>query len=52
MSELLKIDSVQAYNDYFGVETCNPLVSVIDGHEAKPLRFGRKLYCTASIQYY
>ena len=49
MSELLKIDSVQAYNDYFGVETCNPLVSVIDGHEAKPLRFGRKLYSIYTI---
>ena len=44
MSELLKMDSVQVYNDYFGVETRHPLVSVIDGREAKPLRFGRKLY--------
>ena len=44
MNELLKIDSVQAYNDYFSVETLHPLVSVVDGREAKPLRFGRKLY--------
>ena len=44
MNEIMKIDSVQTYNDYFGVETRHPLVSVVDGREAKPLRFGRKLY--------
>ena len=44
MTPILQIDSVQSYNDYFGVETPHPLVSVIDGHEAKPLRFGRKFY--------
>ena len=44
MNKPLKIDSVQAYNDYFGLETRHPLVSIIDGREAKPLRFGRKLY--------
>lgn len=38
------MDSVQQYNDYFGVETLHPLVSVIDGSKAKPLRFCRKLY--------
>ena len=41
MTEIMKIDSVQTYNDYFGVETRHPLVSVVDGREAKPLRFGR-----------
>ena len=44
MNGIMKIDSVQTYNDYFGVETRHPLVSVVDGREAKPLRFGRKLY--------
>lgn len=44
MSEIMKIDSVQTYNDYFGMETRHPLVSVVDGREARPLRFGRKLY--------
>ena len=44
MTPILQIDSVQSYNDYFGVESPHPLVSVIDGHEAKPLRFGRKFY--------
>ena len=40
----MRMDSVQQYNDYFGVETLHPLVSVIDGSKAKPLRFCRKLY--------
>ena len=44
MNEIMKIDSIQTYNDYFGVETRHPLVSVVDGREANPLRFGRKLY--------
>ena len=44
MNDIMKIDTVQQYNDYFGVETCHPLVSVIEGSKAKPLRYGRKLY--------
>lgn len=44
MNEIMHINSVQQYNDYFGVETRHPLVSVIDGRGAKPLRFCRKLY--------
>ena len=40
----MNINTVQQYNDYFGIETRHPLVSVIDGREAKPLRFCRKLY--------
>ena len=27
MNEIMKIDSVQTYNDYFGVEMRHPLVS-------------------------
>ena len=27
MSEIMKVDTVQQYNDYFGVETLHPLVS-------------------------
>ena len=45
----MRMDSVQQYNDYFGVETLHPLVSVIDGSKAKPLRFCRKLYCCTGI---
>ncbi|MDY5238095.1 AraC family transcriptional regulator [Bacteroides helcogenes] len=44
MNEIMKIDTVQQYNDYFGIETCHPLVSVIEGKQAKPLRFCKKLY--------
>ena len=36
MNEIMKIDSIQTYNDYFGVETRHPLVSVVDGREANP----------------
>lgn len=31
MNEIMKIDTIQQYNDYFGVETLHPLVSVIEG---------------------
>ena len=31
MNEIMKIDIVQQYNDYFGVETLHPLVCVIEG---------------------
>lgn len=44
MSEIKKIDTIQEYNDYFGIETLHPLVTVIDGREAKPLRYGRKFF--------
>lgn len=44
MNEIMKIDTIQQYNDYFGVETLHPLVGVIEGSKAKPLRFCRKLY--------
>lgn len=44
MNEIMKIDTVQQYNDYFGIETCHPLASVIEGKKAKPLSFCKKLY--------
>lgn len=40
----MNIDSVQQYNDYFGVETLHPLVSVIEGRKGKPLRYCAKSY--------
>ena len=43
MNGVMKIDTVQQYNDYFGIETSHPLVSVIEGKRAKPLRFRKKL---------
>ena len=30
MNEIKRIDTVQQYNDYFGMETLHPLVTVID----------------------
>lgn len=44
MGSIMKIDSVQQYNDYFGIETLHPLVTVIEGSKGNPLRFCRKLY--------
>lgn len=44
MGEIKKIDTIQEYNDYFGIETLHPLVTVIDGRVARPLRFGRKFF--------
>ena len=44
MNDIMTIDNVQQYNDYFGIETLHPLVTVIEGNKGKPLRFCRKLY--------
>ena len=44
MEEINRIDTIQEYNDYFGVETPHPLVTVIDCRKAKPLRYGRKFF--------
>ena len=49
MNGVMKIDTVQQYNDYFGIETSHPLVSVIEGKRAKPLRFCKKLYNVYAI---
>ena len=44
MSEIMKVDTVQQYNDYFGVETLHPLVSVVNCYEVQPIRHSKKLY--------
>lgn len=44
MNEIMKADSICAYNEWAGVETLNPLVSYIDFSQVKPLRHARKLY--------
>ena len=31
MSEIMKVDTVQQYNDYFGVETLHPLLKAVKG---------------------
>ena len=38
MKRLLKMDSVQDYNDNLGVETLHPLVSVVDMSELEEVR--------------
>ncbi len=44
MGRIMNIDSVEQYNDYFGMDTLHPLVTVIEGSRGKPLRFCKKLY--------
>lgn len=44
MENIMQIDTVEQYNNYFGVETHHPLATVIDGRQGKPLRFCKKLY--------
>ena len=44
MGDIMNIDSVQQYNDYFGIDTLHPLVTVIEGRQGKPLHFCKKLY--------
>lgn len=44
MNELIKTDSICAYNEWAGVITQHPLVGFIDFSTVKPLRHARKLY--------
>lgn len=44
MNDIKIIDSVQHCNDYFGVETLHPLVSVIEGLKGKLLHYCWKRY--------
>lgn len=43
-NKILKADSINAYNEWAGVETRNPLISIIHLNDVKPLRHARKLY--------
>ena len=45
----MKIDTVQQYNDYFGIETSHPLVSVIDYAEVSPVRHSLNNYSIYGI---
>lgn len=42
MSEILKLDTVQHYNDLIGHETLHPLVSVVEADNLHPLHHSRK----------
>lgn len=50
MSEIMKVDTVQQYNDYFGVETQHPLVSVIEGSKGSLSGSGKN--CITSMLFY
>lgn len=42
MGEILKMNSVHDYNEFLGVKTLHPLVSVVDLSEIPPIRLARK----------
>lgn len=44
MGELLKVDTIGAYNEWAGVNTQHPLAGFIDFSQVSPLRHARKLY--------
>ena len=46
MDTVKHIDTVQDYNEYFGITTLHPLVTVMEGASAKPLHYCKKLYGT------
>lgn len=48
MGDIIKLDSVQDYNEQLGVETLHPLVSVVDMSQLEVIRHSRKnfgFYC-------
>ncbi|SEF52231.1 helix-turn-helix domain-containing protein [Parabacteroides chinchillae] len=48
MSDIIKLDSIQDYNELLGVETYHPLVSVVDMSQLEVIRHSRKnfgFYC-------
>lgn len=42
MEKIIKLNTIKDYNDFLGIETLHPLVSVIDASKIKPLRHVRK----------
>ena len=44
MGNIIKTDTIHAYNQWAGVETQHPLVGFIDFSKVAPLRHARKLY--------
>lgn len=43
-SQILPLNQVSDYNDYLGIPTTHPMVSVVDFSELKPLRHKRHLF--------
>ena len=41
MEEITKIESIDQYDQLFGLETLHPLVNVIDFSKATPVRNGK-----------
>lgn len=49
MVNVRHFNSIEEYNDYFGVETLHPMVTVIEGRKGKPLHFCQKYFSFYSI---
>lgn len=44
MEKIKRFDSINEYNDHFGIETLHPLVSVIDFSKSKQIKHSRNLF--------
>lgn len=49
MTSVRHINSIEEYNEYFGVETLHPLVTVIEGRKGQPLHYCQKCFNFYSI---
>lgn len=49
MDEIKCINYVSEYNDFCGVETLNPLVSVVDWSKCSPMHHARQMFCFYAI---
>ena len=44
MGDIINISSIHDYNEFLGIETLNPLITLIDFRQVKVLKHKKKLY--------
>ena len=44
MGDIINISSIHDYNEFLGIETLNPLITLIDFRQVKILKHKKKLY--------
>lgn len=49
MEKIIKLNTIKEYNDFLGIETPHPLVSVIDASKNKSLRHVAKTLASMSF---
>ena len=49
MEKIIKLNTIKEYNDFLGIETPHPLVSVIDASKIKSLRHVCKTLASMSF---